>query len=198
MAKSGKSRRRFGRGGILTVGLILLTSATLRVGSGPGQAVANEFVDMGAASRYIADADEACTDPEHIRALLRDLGARETRVAEVEALLADREQAINVAEIQARQRLEELFQAEEALSATMSLAKSAAENDLAQLTSVYENMKPKEAIPLFEAMDPEFSAGFLARMRSDLAAAIMAGLAPETAYSISVILAGRNADVPTR
>ena len=72
----------------------------------------------------------------------------------------------------------------------------AVENDLAALTSVYENMKPKEAAPLFEAMDPVFAAGFLARMRPEVAAGIMAKLSPDAAYSISVILAGRNANVP--
>jgi flagellar motility protein MotE (MotC chaperone) len=34
-------------------------------------------------------------------------------------------------------------------------------------------------------------------MRPDAAAGIMAGLQPQTAYTISVVLAGRNAKVPT-
>ena len=45
-------------------------------------------------------------------------------------------------------------------------------------------------------MEPSFAAGFLGRMRADVAAAILAGLEPDLAYSISVELAGRNADVP--
>lgn len=45
-------------------------------------------------------------------------------------------------------------------------------------------------------MDPGFAAGFLGRMRPEAAAGIMTGLSPETAYTISVVLAGRNADVP--
>ena len=49
----------------------------------------------------------------------------------------------------------------------------------------------------FEEMTPEFAAGFMARMRPDTAAAVMAGLEPATAYSISVVIAGRNARVPT-
>ena len=58
-------------------------------------------------------------------------------------------------------------------------------------------MNAKEASVLFEAMAPEFAAGFLGRMRADAAAAVMAGLEPETAYAISVLLAGRNAAVPS-
>jgi flagellar motility protein MotE (MotC chaperone) len=90
-----------------------------------------------------------------------------------------------------------LKEAETSLTATMALASSAAEDDLTQLTAVYENMKPKEAAQVFAAMDPKFAAGFLGRMRTDAAAAIMAGLEPDTAYAISVLLAGRNAAAPT-
>jgi flagellar motility protein MotE (MotC chaperone) len=47
---------------------------------------------------------------------------------------------------------------------------------------------------LFERMSPDFAAGFLGRMRPEAAAAIMSGLPPELGYSISVLLASRNAD----
>ena len=85
-----------------------------------------------------------------------------------------------------------------ALADTISVADSAAEEDLSQLTAVYENMKPADAAALFETMEPDFSAGFVGRMRPEVAAAIMALLAPETAYAISAILAGRNANAPTQ
>ena len=87
--------------------------------------------------------------------------------------------------------------AEAKLASTLALADNAAENDLARMTSVYENMKPKEAAALFEEMSPDFAAGFLGRMRPDAAAAIMAGLSAPTAYTVSVVLAGRNASAPT-
>jgi hypothetical protein len=87
-------------------------------------------------------------------------------------------------------------EAEERLRGLMTLAEDSAEGDLAQLTSVYENMKPKEAALLFERMSPDFAAGFLGRMRPEAAAAIMSGLPPELGYSISVLLAGRNAARP--
>ena len=69
--------------------------------------------------------------------------------------------------------------------------------DVAQLTAVYAAMKPKEAAAVFEEMDPAFAAGFLGRMKPDAAAQIVAGLSPGKAYSISVILAGRNVGTPT-
>ena len=82
-------------------------------------------------------------------------------------------------------------------SPTLALADGATEADVARLTTVYEQMKPKESAALFEEMDPTFAAGFLARMRPEAAAGIMAGLSPEAAYTISVVLAGRNGAVPT-
>ncbi|MEZ5673973.1 MAG: hypothetical protein R3D81_01625 [Thalassovita sp.] len=78
----------------------------------------------------------------------------------------------------------------------MAVADQAAERDIGTLVAVYENMKPKDAAPLFEEMDPNFAAGFLSRMKPEAAAGIMAGLSPNVAYTISVVLAGRNAEAP--
>jgi flagellar motility protein MotE (MotC chaperone) len=78
----------------------------------------------------------------------------------------------------------------------VAVADQAADADVTRLVTMYENMKPKEAAPLFEVMAPDFAAGFLARMRPDAAASVLAGLNPKTAYTISVIMAGRNAGVP--
>ena len=49
---------------------------------------------------------------------------------------------------------------------------------------------------MFAVMDADFAAGFLARMKPEAAAAIMAGLDPKVAYTISAVLAGRNARAP--
>ena len=107
-----------------------------------------------------------------------------------------RQKALAVADEEIQRRLVVLEEAEKSLRSLLAIANTAAEDDLARLTAVYESMKPKDAAALFEKMEPAFAAGFLGRMRSDAAAGVMAGLTPETAYSISVILAGRNADVP--
>jgi flagellar motility protein MotE (MotC chaperone) len=111
--------------------------------------------------------------------------------------LADLEQSLSIAREQVEFNMNELVKAEERLAATMTRSATAAEDDLSRLTSVYENMKPKDATTLFETMSPDFAAGFIGRMRPDAAAQIMAGLSPGFAYSISAILAGRNAGAPT-
>lgn len=145
----------------------------------------------------VAQDGPAATPAPPADAVIDALRAREEQLAVREAALRDREQAISVAGAEIELQIAALGAAEESLSQMIAMAESAASDDLARLTTVYENMKPADAAQLFESMDPAFSAGFMALMRPDAAAAIMGGLNPATAYSISVILAGRNAETPT-
>jgi flagellar motility protein MotE (MotC chaperone) len=130
--------------------------------------------------------------------LFAALRAREARVMEQEDAISIRMAALAEAEARLSLHINEMVEAEASLAATLSLSDNAAENDLARLTSVFENMRPEEAAILFEEMDAEFSAGFIARLRPDIAAALMAGLSPQRGYAISAILAGRHTLVPTR
>ncbi len=176
--------RKFGRGALLILALFLAASGALRLGAGVGQAFAN-------APDAVAEAPLSCPAPP--LALAEALNARETDVARQETALADRLAALDLADAAVSARLAELETAEAELRATLALADGAAESDLARLTAVYESMKPVDAAALFTAMAPEFAAGFLARMRP---AAILSGMSAEAAYSISVLIAGRNALVP--
>ena len=186
-----------GRGALTLVALVLIGSALVRM-SGSGAAIALELKEQlgggeDAAPAQLAN-DGKDLSPELIR-LLAETKEREARVLAREAELEARIQALALIETAVADDLLRLEQAEEALRATMSQADKAAETDINQLTAVYENMKPDQAAALFQMMEPSFAAGFLGRMRSDAAAAILAGLEPDLAYSISVVLAGRNAEV---
>jgi flagellar motility protein MotE (MotC chaperone) len=200
-AKSGRRRRP---SVAAVVAALLVLSVVARLASGSGAAIAEGLGALTRAEAAISDvaadpgAEPAvCTPPPELADILDSLTQREARVTELEAKLADRERLVALAEEEVRAGLTALETAEARLAATIATAQVAAENDLAKLTSVYENMKPAEAAILFGQMDPVFAAGFLGRMRSDAAAAILAGLPPDLAYSISVVLAGRNASVPT-
>jgi flagellar motility protein MotE (MotC chaperone) len=103
---------------------------------------------------------------------------------------------MNLADAALTKRMGELQKAEDDLEKTMAIANGASEKDLAQLTAVYEAMKPADAAVLFQTMAPEFAAGFLGRMQPTSAAAIMTGMKPDKAYEVSVLLAGRNALAP--
>lgn len=205
-----------GRGSVMVIAALLLGSASLRLFTGATGAWAQDgqlpmnpmpispapvskethgttddlpHKDMKTASVLLSDRNDVSN-------LIRALKEREAVVIKREKQIEMRMRALSVADTEIEKRLQSLTETEQALRATLSLADEASEKDLLKLTSVYESMKPKDAAILFEEMEPNFAAGFLARMRPDVAAQVMSGLSPQVAYSISVILAGRNATVP--
>lgn len=188
-------RKRAGRGVLSIIAGMLIASGLIRFGGEAGQAFATEHdLNVGETS---PDIPVTCDPGIENAALLEAIHTREQRIANREGQLEDRLQAMRVAEAEITERLAQLQAAETALSDTISVADTAAEDDLDQLTAVYENMKPQDAADLFETMEPDFSAGFMGRMRPESAAMIMSSLTPETAYAISAIMAGRNANAPT-
>lgn len=184
---TSKPRRRRGSAPLFALAAILATSGLVRLGDAAGAAIALEVSGTRSAPADFGG-------PVDVAAALAALRERNVELDRRELALEDRLRALATAERILSEQMTALRDAEDRLRSLMTMADEAAERDLAQLTSVYENMKPKEAALLFERMSPGFAAGFLGRMRADSAAAIMSGLTPELAYSISVILAGRNAE----
>lgn len=186
-----------GRGALILIALLLVTSAFIRFGAGPGAAIALELSELPFNKTPEPKVDPIVADitPDLV-VLLEEAQKKQRELAEREAILEARAQALALIEKTVEQDLARLADAEEKLRATMVVADQAAESDLTRLTAVYENMKPDQASALFQMMEPSFAAGFLSRMRADAAAGILAGLEPDLAYSISVVLAGRNANVP--
>lgn len=176
--------------------LCFLGSGIVRVWEN-GAAIAEEIGAMTTVEP-VEQPQAAMTCPPQLEpeTLLQAIREREAQLDEKENRLADREQVLRVARIRIEDQLKALQSAEEKLIETLSLADQAAEQDIVRLTSVYENMKPKEAAKIFETMDVNFAAGFLIRMAPDAAAGIMTNLNSDAAYSISVVMAGRNARAP--
>jgi flagellar motility protein MotE (MotC chaperone) len=188
-----------GRGSVLVIASLLFGSAALRVGIGAGQAVATEnALDTPSRMEQAVQTAEAAPDLSQYGRMLEAFQKREAALVEKEQRLEVRLKALSVADHEIERRLQAMEDAENQLRDMLAIASTAAEDDLTRLTSVYENMKPKDAAALFEEMEPAFAAGFLGRMKPAAAAGVMAGLTPQTAYSVSVILAGRNAGVPDR
>ncbi|WP_170561974.1 MotE family protein [Ruegeria atlantica] len=179
------------KGGVLAViAMLMISSAAIRIGFEAGPALAK-----GSDSSPMPTGTSQTNQPG-ARELLTELLRREDALKKREAALADKEKALDIADQAIETRLAALQEAEESLRQTLAFAEKAAETDLTRLTDVYQSMKPKDATALFETMDPGFAAGFLSRMPPDSAAGILAGLSPEAAYTISVIMAGRNAAAP--
>ena len=188
-----------GRGGLLLICLVFVASATMRIAGGTGPAVAKELsaLPQGFSAERSNDLEIGNCAPEaRIRPVLQTLKDRSTELDRQETTIATRLQTLKLAEEEIQHNLAALIEAEDRLLATIALADGAADADIDRLTEVYQKMNPKEAAALFEAMDASFSAGFLSRMRPESAAEIMAGLTPATAYTISIVLAGRNSAVP--
>ena len=183
-----KPRLKPGRGALAIVAIILASSGALRLGSGIGRALA----EVPAATEM--SLPKNCPAPP--AALAAALTEREQKLKTQEAAVAQRLAALALADQAITKRLGELKVAEDEMKKTLSLADGAAENDLAKLTAVYEAMKPADAATLFDKMDPAFASGFLGRMNPEAAAAILSGMNPDIAYSISVLIAGRNANAP--
>lgn len=181
---------RGGRGTLVILTLLLAASGALRVGSGIGTALAN----AAAETPVPANAAQSC--PATPLALAEALAAREGQIGAREAALADRMAALALAEAAIKARMDAMTAAETSLKKTLQIADGAAEADLTRLTAVYEAMKPADAASLFGEMAPEFAAGFLGRMTPGAAAAVMSGMDPAKVYSISVLIAGRNAMAP--
>lgn len=188
----GRPRRTASsRGTLFILASLLFLSGLLRLGDGAGRAIA---LEVGAIAAGLAASPAVASDStDGLGELLTALREREARLAEAEARNAERERALAEAEEEVARGLAALSDAEEAVSALLALADTAAETDISRLVAMYEAMKPAEASALFDQMDPVFAAGFLGRMRSDAAAGVLAGLPPEKAYALSVVLAGRNA-----
>ena len=199
MDRSGKKRTAVAtRGSVLLIVGLLSVSASIRVLSGASAAFAEGESALSLDLTAAEAPPSVSTQPNRaeLATLLEALQRREAAVKEREEQLSVRAKSLDVAQREIERRLQALEATEERLRSTLALAQTAAEDDIARLVTVYENMKPKDASALFAAMEPEFAAGFLARMKPEIAAKVMSGLDPQTAFTISAILAGRNANAP--
>ncbi len=199
MARKKKVKSPRARGGTLVmIAVLLLGSAAVRLGIEAGPAIAREMADLpdSEVAQHPGGLGDSVPSSAELQHMLEAFRQREEELAAREAEIEDRIKAMEIADRAIKQKLAALQEAEQQLAETLSLADGATEADVTRLTTVYEQMKPKDSAALFEEMDPTFAAGFLARMRPDAAAGIMAGLSPEAAYTISVVLAGRNGNVP--
>lgn len=195
-----------GRGVLGVIGALLIASALVRVGVGAAQALDKlpnaSDDDGGHGEAMVTEAGAelqppgACLGEEDLGPALEALRLRESQIAQRETELRSRLQALQLSEKTIDRKLAAMEDSEQRLRATLAMAETAAEEDVAQLTQVYANMKPREAAAVFSQMEPDFAAGFLGRMRPDAAAAILSGMEPQAAYTISVMLAGRNANAP--
>ena len=125
-------------------------------------------------------------------ALAAELHRQRADLARREAALEERAQLLEAIEERVRDRLAELVAARDKLAETAALVDDAAGKDVRHLADMYRQMKPKQAGRIFNAMAPEFAAGFLGQMGAVSTAQILANMEADKAYAVSLLLAGRN------
>lgn len=180
-----RGRRRATFGGVSLIVLCFIGSAALRFGEG-GLAAAEELTQTTPPPAPAPDA------------LLAALKQREGDLDTREKTIADRAQALNVAEAKLAEQLAAFEKARGQLESTLASADQAAEKDIDRMTTVYEKMRPADAAKILDKMDVTFAGGLLARMRPEIAAQVMAGMSPEAAYAVTVSVTSRNARVPKK
>lgn len=137
---------------------------------------------------------ETCVAPELFSALREREGELQRRADAV----ADREAELAILEQRLQERIQVLARTKNELEELVAQTEMANAEDIERLVRMYQAMKPKEAGEIFNAMEESFAAGFLAQMRPDAAALILANMEAEKAYAVSLIIAGRNARAPRR
>lgn len=190
----GLKKLRFGTLGVIA-SLLLFSAATRLLGV---SSAAFALDSQNAQAETQRPSSENTEKSANLDKLLESFKAREATLEQEEARLKERFEKLASAERSIKVKMDALVASEARLRELLTIADVAAEDDVARLTSVYENMKPKAAATVFEEMPPAFAAGFLSRMGPAAAASVMANLAPQTAYAISVVFAGRNAEQPSK
>lgn len=185
-------------GALRLVMICFLASGLIRL-AGFAPALAQQLDGVPSADNPVetAMAMADCPVPAEPDALLLAIRERDAQLDSREQRLAQRLEVFTVATEEFERRRDALIAAEERLAATLAIADQAAENDIRQITAVYENMKPKDAAEVFDTMDQTFAAGFLIRMNPQAAADILSNMEAETAYAVSLLMASRNVGAPT-
>lgn len=190
------------RGRILpTLTVLFLLGASVQIGLGLQVAIASEGSDEVPSTSTLQlpyDPDARQLQANRDAAHLLEINRREQELGALQAELNAQEARLEAARQDLTAQLREIERAENELRATMALADRAAEEDISRLVTVYEAMDSEEAAAVFAEMDPVFAAGFIGRLAPATAAEILAGLEPRVAYSLSAIVAGQNAQVPTQ
>lgn len=135
--------------------------------------------------------DKVCFTGEAAEALARDQEAFDERVAAIQ----EQELSLQARRIDLERRAEELQALQRTLENRWKQMSAEADEDVEHLALMYAAMKPDQAAPIFNQMDPGFAAGFLRLMQSDQAGMILASMDTSKAYVVSVKLASLNDDI---
>ncbi|RZV42883.1 MAG: hypothetical protein EX271_04965 [Acidimicrobiales bacterium] len=133
--------------------------------------------------------NDICVSSDIHDILMADSARLELRTTEMN----ERQAALQELEKTLKVQLTGIESANAELDKKIATLKAGANEDLAHLVAMYQTMKPKQAATIFDSMDPAFAAGFLREMNSNAAGLIMANMNAKKSYTISVLIAQKNA-----
>lgn len=175
---------------------------------GIGAATAEETAEAATdtdAGHETAEAESApAQDPESVQfdeltpgdiELLQQLAARRAELDARERDLATREQALELVEGRVAERIAQLKTLQETVEALVATHDEAQEAKLASLVKIYQNMKPKDAAPIFDELEPTILLDVIERMKEAKVAPILALMNPDRARAVTQDLARRR-DLP--
>lgn len=122
----------------------------------------------------------------------RLLQAIEERTRQLDARsseLADRASMLAAIEARAAEQVNAMKVQRQALETVLASVEKGTEVELTRLVKIYENMKPKDAARIFEAMPADVAAGFIRRMNESKSALVMGRLNAGHAYAITLAMA---------
>ena len=182
-----------------TIALCFLGSAVLRgesMAEDAGRALTARPVPATMAVTHPDPVPGRAIDPCSTRGLIDRIKAREAALTKREAELNARAARLDVVGERVAALTAKLANTKDALAATVAHVDGAQERDIAHLVTMYSTMKPKRAGRLFDEMDVAFASELLVRMKPESAALVLANMDPESAFTISVLIARRNSGAP--
>ena len=123
--------------------------------------------------------------------ILQQLAARRAELDARERDLATREQALVLVEARVAERIDELKALQQGLEALIVEHDQEQEAKLASLVKIYQNMKPKDAAPIFDELETTILLDVIERMKEAKVAPILALMDPDRARTVTQELARR-------
>jgi len=128
---------------------------------------------------------------EEVR-VLQALGERRKMLDARAAELDVREQAVLAAEKRLDTRLAELKAVETRINQAIGVLDEQRNQQIASLVRVYENMKPKDAARIFDALETDLLVDVAGRLKPAVLAPIMAEMSSDRARTLTSLLARRD------
>jgi flagellar motility protein MotE (MotC chaperone) len=127
--------------------------------------------------------------------ILQELSKRRTELDQRQEDQERRELTLKAVEQRVDEKIAELKDMQAKIDAAAAKAEAQDNDKIKSLVHIYENMKPKDAATILEAMDMPSLLQLLTRMKDLKTAPILAAMAPEKAAAVTIAMAKRE-DLP--